>query len=847
MIIEQAIYGDRHGAHALLASSSESVDIKNFVKYTDLPDVITPGVRIAPYVSSHHIGEFLTISRTFPEDPQATRPGMVFSHVLFIPKAEAIHIGNLECLFGLLCTTPNRLMKLESIRNFENPTDAPKRTALKQRIDLPSLLQLLISQHRRKQPIVWVGYENFEAALSILWEILWPEARLTFRFRLSLSPHDITNDNIDVVYTEPELKHRWSGHAIFNHQNLPESDISLAVHLLTDHPKGEALQRFLSQLGYQPTSLTELAIAEERFATFNSINTASFSNLVGLTQSIARWAEDANAASDIKRAIVSELLERIKVASVDEICSLRNVRWTAYAELPEQIFAAVNQWIYQHFQSATNVVPIAKLASLALQELEIQQAWATAVLSSISEYLLPQKSNAGQVIWEIWKCSVNHFSHTSRLVPDPLQLEHLLAEASPDNLRQNSEIALAALAFARGHSLFTLHAAILAKTETPRIAFSRQLEFDTDATHLAAISYLSAQLPAEETFKAARISQDFRLIPTAGKLLLENPERISHLTAYEARDQEILKYTLTEDSNFANLIPNSFVYELLDARISGATIDSTIFYEIGRSQNGNIYFYKDRATAWKFLPLDCVDVFLSKSAKAWAEVFASNPSFDFTLEPELKEAACTIDVLRTVFERIRSPSLSMALIEQWSLGEELFIQWLTTHLDTFVYITRVDATEIGRFIHKMKWANASSKALAIYESSGDEHIRTIVSETWEHLGLWDKARFFFKGKGGQIKEEEFWEGLEETLTLLYPEGVESKNIWERAKGSLSEVKLKQSGKDQWHAAIQSLRHGGGGDQETKKLLREAKRDYPKNQKVSLLVELWEKFQSNDYK
>lgn len=71
--------------------------------------------------------------------------------------------------------------------------------------------------------------------------------------------------------------------------------------------------------------------------------------------------------------------------------------------------------------------------------------------------------------------------------------------------------------------------------------------------------------------------------------------------------------------------------------------------------------------------------------------------------------------------------------------------------------------------------------------------------------------------------------LEDILSELYPAGPTDQDIWLRAGGDVSRLKLNGSGRSQWFSAIKVLKQGGGGvDISIESLCDEMRSDYPNN-------------------
>lgn len=80
-----------------------------------------------------------------------------------------------------------------------------------------------------------------------------------------------------------------------------------------------------------------------------------------------------------------------------------------------------------------------------------------------------------------------------------------------------------------------------------------------------------------------------------------------------------------------------------------------------------------------------------------------------------------------------------------------------------------------------------------------------------------------------------WQLLEQELVAVYPFGPRDQEVWSRAGGDLSRLQYQPSGQAAWHAALRSLKQGGGGANISfASLLRTAKEDYSQNSQLAQL-------------
>lgn len=81
-----------------------------------------------------------------------------------------------------------------------------------------------------------------------------------------------------------------------------------------------------------------------------------------------------------------------------------------------------------------------------------------------------------------------------------------------------------------------------------------------------------------------------------------------------------------------------------------------------------------------------------------------------------------------------------------------------------------------------------------------------------------------------------WRQLEEVFADLYPAGPQDQEIWARAGGDISRLKLNGTGRVQWFSALRAIRQGGGGEAINKHaLVMEALQDFPHHQELKHLA------------
>lgn len=89
--------------------------------------------------------------------------------------------------------------------------------------------------------------------------------------------------------------------------------------------------------------------------------------------------------------------------------------------------------------------------------------------------------------------------------------------------------------------------------------------------------------------------------------------------------------------------------------------------------------------------------------------------------------------------------------------------------------------------------------------------------------------------GMQPSAAEHWREIEEIMADLYPAGPTDQEIWARAGGDVSRLKLSGTGRASWFAALRTLRLGGGGQNiSARALLEAAIGDFPHHPELAAL-------------
>lgn len=135
--------------------------------------------------------------------------------------------------------------------------------------------------------------------------------------------------------------------------------------------------------------------------------------------------------------------------------------------------------------------------------------------------------------------------------------------------------------------------------------------------------------------------------------------------------------------------------------------------------------------------------------------------------------------------------------------------------DVFNYVAEQVARSVpGRQHPIFKASDLESNFPIALERGG---VKTVVVPTSESVG---------------------WRELETIMTDLYPVGPNDQDIWARAGGDISRLRLGGTGRASWFSAIRTLKLGGGGSGISRRALVEAALDdYPHHPELAALIEV----------
>lgn len=466
MKVEQAIYGEVRGGHALRLASDRSRIPTDLVSRLDLPDTAPPGVDWSPFVSGFPHGDRYVLARTFA-DPTATRAGMVLSHAVIAPLMEAVATSDLRPLLAVLITVPETPNSLET-SDIPIPTE-PMATA----IDLVPAAEALTT--RGTGPVVRIGNQGFEDLAVALWFHLWPELRTRFAFRLSFGPHDIVDVPLpSLVCTPTGLAARWVGHRIIG--TAGPAPISRAAAILSGAAEAEPVLRFAREIGAHLNDLPSLPLLERAYELGSAAN-PSFEECVAVLRLVERLSPDPAMGAAGKAKLIGRLDARLSSAAVRDVLLLRNLS-TAGLQEANTLWASLSSWAAANkFANADDAALLSTIDD-ALSASTAVEPWRKAIVGGIVTAANSASSAFPAAFWRWANSRPATLTALAGHLPQASGLEDRLSDAAPPETTIGAGNAVMEIALR--WKWLRLHGAAASASLMPSDAIRRQISVDAD-------------------------------------------------------------------------------------------------------------------------------------------------------------------------------------------------------------------------------------------------------------------------------------------------------------------------------------------------------------------------------
>jgi hypothetical protein len=839
VLAQRAVYGDVNGAHALIEPKAAALPyLTKITRFTDRPGHLPHHVNWQPYFSGYPFENYYVLSVTFP-DPTASRQGMVLTHVLVFNLENAIQMPDLMPALLTLPDTPQK-----DIDDVRVEIIAPDVIPL---VDvtpgLVSVVHHLLEASRGEKPVVWIGQNGFDEIIKGVWRGLWPEARKTFRFRLSFTPQDVEGQGLTIVAIPEGMENRWGEYPRALPLEETETQTEAEAYLL-QQPEGASLRALIAELETEPRTILDLKKVEACHEYLKRLRTdgreLSVDGVRMLVRLVGVLSPNVDKGKALKSEALGALMKLTCQGTAADIQALRNFDISPFESGGEKIRKAVMGWIQQHILATESSASRQNADLIQTYLVSDKSSWGKSVQDALRGVLSNWQSNVAKAVWQWWQMIPALIKGIEPLIPNSPRAEADLAENCPSKLPEEAGEEVRLLSQRRGW--LVLHAAAVSAYLEPKEALRRQMQVDKDENHFEGLRELVNRVPSASILEIALETGEPRLLRLTGEICAREPGLMTCLDVENVRWRSIWLYEIEAGAPIMAGInnPREVVDKLITLLISGIVIERELLVRMADTAYADLTLHPHRSEAWHYMDAQPRKLFLNATADGWLQRFKADSNFELAVESELEGEI--LNRLR-IAQHVNSAgaggvSFLINLFRRFTrLSASQFRELVDIALRSGQPVNSFDAVLLGRFVRERGWRDCAKQLAWYLDSRNRRDIAPAVRECQNLLGKFESFMLRFTGKmeTGRITEDDWWEALSETAADLYQYGPDQNQLWARAGGDLSSINYNQSGRAGWGEAIRALRRGGGGESITSyKLLIEMRRDFTNNDKLQLL-------------
>lgn len=819
MRVDQAIYGEVAGGHALRLASDRDRLPTDLASRLDLPDTAPQGIEWSPFLSGFPHGDRYVVARTFA-DPSASRAGMVLSHALIVPLTEATISSDLGSLIHRLILAPTSPETLDAL---EIPT-SPEPPVLSS--ELGPAAEALVA--RGAGPVVRLGTLGFDELVIALWSSFWPELRARFSFRLSFSPNDVVESPApSLVCTPTALSSRWQGYRIIGQTS--DARTSTAVAMLTDQVVANRALGFSKEIGAEIREFREVQLLARAYELANFPSARIEENLA-LVRLVNGLSPSPSAGEVAKSEVIDKLTKCFSDATADDVYRLRNLNFAGFST-SDQVWSALKNWLGSNDFKPTDDPVFLQIFIDALSGELCVAPWREAILSGL---VVAEEKRPAALSEAFWRWAQAHVS-VAVSIAGYLVVDHVfelyLSDIIPDKI--SHEVGEALIGFAASRSLFLLHGATAGATFEPLDAVRRHISVDKSPKSIEGVEAVLRKATSYQRILLAVETGEPRLIRIAANEAAKAPDLLRDIALDSAAAREVWRQALklNPDAWHGPVDPKGALYSVLNDIIDGVGDCWGLVDELSKTPIAILDDYPRRSDLWSRLSDPALSRFLKATASNWVSR-ALTGEVAYGLEPPLEEAVLSEDNLRRALcdPEWTGCDAALRVVERIkSFTEAKCRRWIHDCLAKHHRFPSDCAQILGRMLADRQWRDAIRDIVDLVRS-GRHDVRPALRVCLSYVGFFDRWALGLS----TISLEEKWEALEATASELYPTGPDHDDLWERAGGRNADLQHATAGRSRWHDALAKIRRGK--PPRLPRLLEKMSEDYPANSQVRILME-----------
>ena len=816
--IAQAFFGQKDRGHGLLMTTVEDTEINTFLtRVSDMPVNKPGGLTLAPFMGCHRIKNMLAFSKTFP-DKEANRPGMVFTQSLIILEDEAKEIGNLDKVFEhFFKEIPEKAsLRCEELSIVVGSSD------LNSPVGHIDMLKRVVDKLIEGVQIIALELtEDIQDLIVSMWNNSVPLVRQYLTFRLSFSASDIDANDHKLYFVPGSLLVKWDQEMRIDSSAPFNPKFPLSVELLVNARVETDFKAFISELGKLPAKIEDFSLYERAYNYYQNLQHLTPVKLLQLIRLVGKIAPEQRKGTEVKARVFAVLGSHLRNKQDEDllILSFSNIESSPLEFIPD-IMVSIEKRILEWWNEKDDRL-ILGLVERRISEGNISW-WNIMVDRALGKIFQAVEQPNAFRIWEIWGKERRTINYIFKLLTGGVNTEKHLIKGLPKSLGPVVKILLPMV---KQNGWGLLYANLLLLSIPANNAMKLQIDFTPE--NKDALKIIADKMDKIVLLDFAMDKENPILIEICSEVEF-HWDLVSEKIKYQKAGWQkflLAKFTQMPIGQKRQQVFEQVVFGILDHLYSGGNVLPKLLDRISSEPLNNLLSYKKRKKIWKKLPLDLKNRFLKATAIALLD--SSWNTAD--VEQELKEAVRTFGLIGGYMQKYKDDW--NRIIDVFELVPNLSEQFLRDHLYyTSWPIDNGNANRLGNMIMERRWASCAN---IIFDKS--KHVRgfDIVSgKCSDLLSVWKRIEtgFFFSNfftpmaSNSLLSEHEWLNAAEELLVEIYKDDLDIRAMWVKAGGDISDLISRESARNIWAHAIQSIKNGRARNMSFKKLLSQAKKE-----------------------
>ncbi|ERM80843.1 hypothetical protein P872_11850 [Rhodonellum psychrophilum GCM71 = DSM 17998] len=733
IVINQAYYGEVNKSHSKIHQTIDDSELTSFlIQFTDRPGPLPPGVLLKPYLSGSAFKNYYVFSKTFP-DPQASRSGMVVTHVLIADISTLEDINDLQIILRLLISeVPVERTNLEPIElNVKHSDHSYELTQ-------PIFIQKSLSSFIKGDlPILFTGdLVSFEGILQKLWNSPISGFREQLKYRASFSPTDIEgSDDLTLVFIQSELLPKWNTNKLIRGEENDIIEISSPTEaLFLGKQKENPLYDFLKRIGANLDDLNSYIQGNILFEDYVDLDNLDDPDLIRRDLRIlSKLSPNKSLGASVKEEFIEKYNGLINSGLESNVKGLRNISWNAYIDGEEKGKNLVNAILVRAIRDSKfmHIEMLSEVSSIAVNETS-KSWWHKAIVDSFKKIIFESEEIIQKSIWKLLLFSKDCSKSIFSVIPSRKGSELLLIQHLPKEVP--TEIGKTVLVELQKRKWYLLHAEILLKLYKTIEAVEKQLSFEDSLSYDESIGLklILKKLSDNEALAITLKLCNDKLIHGLIKRAIKNESIFSSIDLQVSCWLTIWTGLLNEEKSFSYGIKGkeqALVFSVFDLALKGKKIDDVVFERTSETIYSNISEYKNRQKIWVYIPASYQAKYIESTAESLVEKIVNEGIDGLSIEKILADHITSKPFMTSFLSKNRSEiEPVLKIFESFTTHSDKFLSDYIVHYQ--LQITKNQSNRLGALIISRNYA---ASARAVYDKSRYYKSFTLAYEVCKSL------------------------------------------------------------------------------------------------------------------